>query len=170
MAQLPVMRLRGHVSHILQYVFWSTLITCIALTFTLHRFAFYYYLFIYCDCYDSHLWLDSIFLLSVVFQQMTVKLNLICSIVLCSPAHCEISLVQNPQRSNVFWLALIVSRLGLGIKNLFQFQNQILKVRNWILVVKLKFRFCLSIPLRFFFFSLSVRTRPSDLPGPCSLI
>ncbi len=129
--------IKGHVSHILQYVFWSTLITCTALTFTLHCFAFYYYLFIYRDCYDSHLWLDGNFLFRFVFQPMTVKLSLICSIVLCSPAHCEMSLVQNPQRSNVFWLALIVSRLGLGIENRFQFQNRILKVRNWILVVKL---------------------------------
>ncbi len=43
-------------------------------------------------------------------------------------------------------------KLGLGIENRFRFQNRILKVRNRILVVKLKFRFCLSIPMHFFFF------------------
>ncbi len=37
--------------------------------------------------------------------------------------------------------------LGLGIENQFQFQNQILKVRNRIHVVKLKFQFHLSIPV-----------------------
>ncbi len=41
--------------------------------------------------------------------------------------------------------------VGLGIENRFRFQNRILKVRNRILV-KLKFRFRLSIP--FFFFHL----------------
>ncbi len=51
----------------------------------------------------------------------------------------------------------ISTRLGLGIENRFWFQNRILKVRNRILVVKLKFRFCLSIPMRFCF-SSSVRT------------
>ncbi len=45
-------------------------------------------------------------------------------------------------------------RLGLGIKNRFRFQNWIPKVRNRILVVKLKSRFRLSIPMRFFFLHL----------------
>ncbi len=44
--------------------------------------------------------------------------------------------------------------IGLGIENRFRFQNRILKVRNRILVVKLKFRLRLSIPLRFFFLHL----------------
>ncbi len=42
------------------------------------------------------------------------------------------------------------SHVGLGIENRFRFQNRILKVRNRILVVKLKFQFRLSIPMRFF--------------------
>ncbi len=60
--------------------------------------------------------------------------------------------------------------LGLGIENRFRFQNRILKVRNRILVVKLKFRFHLSIPMHFFFSSSVRPVWPSDLPGPCSLI
>ncbi len=38
--------------------------------------------------------------------------------------------------------------LGLGIENRFRFQNRILKVRNRILVVKLKFRFLLTFQTR----------------------
>ncbi len=61
----------------------------------------------------------------------------------------DISTPQNVMlnETNCDWLFV-----GLGIENQFRFQSRILKVRNRILVVKLKFRFRLSIPMRFFFF------------------
>ncbi len=70
---------------------------------------------------------------------------------------------------NNFAASYFVWKLGLGIENRFRFQNRILKVRNRILVVKLKFRFRLSNPMRLFFFICVDRTY-SDLPGPCSLV
>lgn len=42
-------------------------------------------------------------------------------------------------------------RLGLGIDNRFQFRNWILKVRNLKLVLKLKFRFRLCVPILMWF-------------------
>lgn len=70
MAQLPLMRLRGHVSHLLMYIFWSTLIACTKLTFIL-----YYYIFIlhYLLFYDPHFWLEGNFLFTSVCNGLLLE-------------------------------------------------------------------------------------------------
>ncbi len=93
------------------------------------------------------------FLFSFVFQPMTVKLSLICSIMLCSPPPPPPPPTVKSHWSSKDQMFLSGSgsgsRLGLGIQHQIQFQNRIRKVRNWILD---------SYAL---FFSSSVRTRPA---------